>query len=170
MKKIFLIFIGLIFTHVYAIHAQTSCNHEQIIMSFLQKISSVQYKSSLKDYELFFDSESMFEIGLRDNYIMEHPKAKLTFETDSLSLTINRVLNNKTVRHLIDLKNNKNGKWIIEESHKEGSATIVYKIGVTGSNSFIYMKMTNWAYKRRCGIDDIRDSLGNSILAINKPD
>ena len=70
------------------------------------------------------------------------------------------------MRHLIDFKNNRNGKWILEESHKEGSATI----GVTGSNSFIYMQMTNWAYKERCGIDDIRDSIGNSILAINKPD
>ena len=169
MKKKFSILIGLLFIYVCAIQSQTSCNHEQIILSFLQKISSVQYKSSLKDFELFFDSECEIEFGLRDNHIMEHPKTKLTFETDSLSLAINRVLNNKTVRHLIDFKNNRNGKWIIE-SHKEGSATIVYKIGVTGSNSFIYMQMTNWAYKKRCGIDDIRDSIGNSIFAINKPD
>jgi hypothetical protein len=154
------------FTHICAIHSQTSCNHEKIILSFLQKISSVQYKSSLKDFESFFDSECEFESGLRDYYIKEHPKTRLTFETDSLSLAINRVLNNKIMRHLIDFKNNRNGKWILEESHKEGSATI----GVTGSNSFIYMQMTNWAYKKRCGIDDIRDSIGNSILAINKPD
>ena len=170
MKKKFLIFFGLLFTYVSAIHAQTSCNHEHIILSFLQKISSVQYKSSLKDFESFFDSECELEFGLRDTYIMEHPKTKLTFETDSLSLAINRVLNNKTVRHLIDLKNNRKGKWIIEESDKEGSATIVYKIGVTGSNRFIYMQMTNWAYKKRCGIIDIRDSIGNTIFAINKPD
>jgi hypothetical protein len=168
MKKKFLISIGLIFTYLCALHAQTRCNHEQIILSFLQKISSVHYKSSLKDFESFFDSECEFEFGLSDNYIMEHPNTKLTIETDSLSLAINQVLNNKTVRRMIDFKNNRKGKWIIEESHKEGSATIVYRIGVTGSYSYIYMQMNNWAYKKRCGIDDIRDSIGNSIFAINK--
>ena len=130
MKNRTLIIIGLLITHISFIYAQTNCNHEQLIMRFLQKISSAQYKSSLEDFVSFFDSESEIEFGLRDDYLKEHPNAKLTFETDSISLAIDLLLNNETMKHFRDLKFHKNSKWIIEKSHKEGSATIVYKIGI----------------------------------------
>lgn len=155
--------IIVLFNFCYSF-AQEKDNSEQLIMGFLQKISSYQYKPSLKDFELFFDRNSIIEMGLRSDSIKSHPDAKLSYESTNTSFAIENLLKNKTMRHLIDLKNNNNYKWIIFKSYKYGSATMVYEIGVENSNDFLKFKMVNWAYRQGCGIDNILDENDKSVL------
>jgi len=159
------VFIGLI-TLFYACiaYSQEGCNHEDLIMSFLQKISSKDYFPALGDFNTYFDSHSEIEAGLQDEYIRNNPKVKLSDDTADRSLTLELLLKNKTVRRLIDLRNNQNCKWIIKNRYAKGSATIIYEIVVEGSKEMVKIQMINWKNKNRCGIVDILDSSDKSIL------
>lgn len=164
MKRTFL-FIGLI-TLLYACvaYSQERCNHEGIIMSFLQTISSKDYIPTLGDFNEYFDSHSEIEVGLRDELFRNNPNLSLSDDIKSKSLAIELFLKHKSVQKLIFQKNLKNSNWIIINQYAKGSATIVYEIGVDGSQEVIKLQMINWKNKDRCGIVDILDSSNKSIL------
>ncbi|HOK26810.1 MAG TPA: hypothetical protein P5320_09090 [Bacteroidales bacterium] len=164
MKKRIIIFFVFI-NFLSLLNAQEKCNHKELIFSFLNKVTSEQYKSSLNDFELFFDINSKeLEMGLRWDYIKNHPGTNLTFDTDSISLAIEKFLENETVRHLIKIKNRENREWTIKGSFNYGSKTIIFRVGLEGIKDIIQIQMINHIDEERCGIVDIMDSDNNSIL------
>jgi hypothetical protein len=164
-RKLPLLIVSLIFI-IDISNAQTNCNHKQIIMRFLKNISAPNYKSSLSDFDLFFDSQSEIEIILRSDYLKTHPNSRMLDTTD-LCLAINTLLNNVTVHRMIDLKNKQNKNWTISRSYKYGSATIVYVIKIDNSSDFFQIQMANWPDREMCKICDVLDSKGKSIYYSN---
>lgn len=164
MKRTIL-YIGLItLLYACAAYSQERCNHEDLIMSFLQKISSEDYIPTLGDFNEYFDNHSEIEVGLRDEVIRNNPNLSLSGDIKSKSLAIDLFLKHKSVQKLIVQKNINNSNWIIINQYAKGSDTIVYEIGVVGSQEVIKMQMINWKNKERCGIVDILDSSNKSIL------
>lgn len=156
-------FISALILSIYTINAQEQCNHKILLIDFLCKISSINYTPTIKDYNNFFDSQSEIEIGLQEKYKVNQSDKKKMID-DNKSYAINHLLNNNTVKHLINLFNDKNCEWIILRDYKKGSATIVYEVGLDCSSEFIKIQMVNWQYKGRCKICDILDSNDVSIF------
>lgn len=148
--------------------SQDDCDHKSLIMSFLQKISSVNYLPTLQDYNVYFDKHSEIEIALREEYSLNHSNSDVTDSGNSKSFAIDKLLKNDIMCHLINLKNSKNCKWRIGKSYNYGSATIIYEVGIDCSSEILKIQMSNWAYKDRCKIDDILDSGNKSILIKNR--
>jgi hypothetical protein len=166
-NRMLLIFTVLIYG-IFSAKAQENCNHEAIILDFLKKISSIDYKPILGDYNRFFDSHSEIEDELRYEYSTKYPDAKLSNDSNSISLSIECVINHETIKRLIEKQYRKNCKWKINKRYNYGTATIIYEIGIDCSKEVFKFQMSNWAYKNRCGIDDIIDSSNRSILYKNR--
>jgi hypothetical protein len=75
MRKIITIILIILLSN-YSVFGQDLCNHKKLIMNFLEKTTSINYKSSLSDFYNFFDSSSEIEIILRSTYIKNHPDAR----------------------------------------------------------------------------------------------
>jgi hypothetical protein len=163
-----ILFIGLItLFYTWAVYSQDKCDHESIILGFLQKISSDKYFPNMDDYKTYFDNHSEIEVGLRDELIRNNPNINLSDDRNSKSLALELLLKHKSMKQLINLKNTKNRNWVILKHYAKGSATIVYEVGVECSQEVIKIQMINWKNKERCGIVDILDSTDKSILIKN---
>jgi len=164
MKRIKIIVGAIIICNLILAQSQENCCHEDIILSFLNKISSTNYKPILQDYRIFFDNHSEIEFSFRDKILKNSPGSELSDMPESKSYTIETVLNNETVKYLINLRSIKNCKWKIFKQYKKGSATIIFEVGVDCSSKLIKIQMVNWAYKKRCGICDILDINDKTIF------
>lgn len=145
-------------------YPQECCNHEWLITKFLNRISSPQYISTLQDYEMYFDEDSEIEIGLRIKFLNNNPNRDSELKATNNSLTIDTLLNNQTLRGLIDYKNKTTNPWIILKSYPKGTATKIYEVGIKGSSDYLIFQLDNWPQKKQCGICDILDSNGKSIF------
>ena len=166
MKKNFFLIFWITVINTCMAFSQNECDHIKMIINFLNKISAKDYIPKIEDYYFFFDDQAEIEEGLLNNlYINNNEKASL--EDTNKSLTIKLLLSNKTMKELIEFKNNQNRNWRIINNYPKGSATIVYEVGIECSKQFIKIQVINWKYKDRCGIVDILDSNDRSILINN---
>lgn len=167
MRKQFLLIFWIALINTCITYSQDECDHEDLIMNFLQKISSKRYFPNIGDYRIYFDIYSEIEDGLRDEFLRNNPDINLSDNKNSKSLALELLLKHKSMKQLINLKNTKNRNWVILKHYTKGSATIVYEVGVECSQEVIKIQMINWKKKERCGIVDILDSTDKSILIKN---
>ncbi len=165
MRRKFL-FIGVIMSLlcIFNAYPQDGCDHPDMIMSFLHKLSSAKYVPTLHDYNVYFDSHSEIEAGLRDKYIRNNYGQNLTDDENSKSFTLELLLTHCTVKQLVGQATTKGCNWLIIDQYAKVSATIVYEVSVEGSQDLIKIQMINWSNKNRCGIVDILDANNQSIL------
>jgi hypothetical protein len=84
--------------NIYITYSQDECDHEDLIMNFLQKISSKGYFPTLGDYNAYFDSHSEIEEGLRDELLRNDPNVNLMNDINSKSLALELLLSHKSVK------------------------------------------------------------------------
>ena len=163
--KVILFLCFLISFNVFIVKSQEHCDHKSILISFLKKISKKNYYPSYEDYDLYFDSHSEVEIGLRNENKSNLSNSVDLKKVKDKSLAIEHLLLDSAVSSMVNKYNkNKSCNWKIVKQYKKGTASIIYVVGIDCSKKTIKFQMVNWPYKDRCGIYDVFYSNDKSIF------
>jgi len=161
------IIFSLLILNCFLTYAQEKVPSEkQFILSFLQTISAPNYKSTLGDFNKFFDHEAIeIEGELRHEYWINKGIEISWDSINSRSLAIDQLLNDTAFKRLLIIKKKKNYNWTIFSSYKLGVTSIIYVVGVEHIWGSLQIQFIKWPEMHDYGICDILGLTGESIYS-----